>query len=414
MKTKLSSFLLLGAVSLNAGFIDSIISSDSVSSIIEGYTSSYTSLNVMDILSDPTIGSIWSSYGGDYVIGGLELCYENKATSSNYSANLCDIFNSASTSLNPCSTLPNSVGSFTKKDNALSGTLPFKDYCSSLSDSGIKVDSVDAFKMIGLSGHSKADSTAWGSWENTGINKREVRVENAITALDVNKEANTAYLQKVNDLKKSGRGDVVLNELTRLSVNTNKITKTDLATVDGDLIFDNIKEYNNDLQASIKKDIENDNMILDYHKYIDAVNGEFSSINVTNNGDINKKNTYVNSFIDEKRKDYRKWAEAKAYEEVKNTISQKVDNYNVFFNKRDVLSKFKGNLSLSEDAKIAIINDDIVKQQYQEKLIYMKWQQIADDKIDALKIRLKKNMYASAVFDRTAEETRIRNLVSGL
>lgn len=92
------------------------------------------------------------------------------------------------------------------------------------------------------------------------------------------------------------------------------------------------------------------------------------------------------------------------------TVPSKVDNYYAVFNEKVLLSNtdYSG---LDRKTQVAMINDDITKQQYYEKEVMLKWKRIADEKADELKNLLIKNAIASEQFNREVALQRINQLI---
>lgn len=437
MKKKLSiivsSSLLLAALNLNADFLGTLQNATTTSSFNTsnlGNVSNYTNISSLGglmsgaqdsalsygtdyILTNEALGQWWSK-NTSFATGTLELCYQyNPISTGALNGDICSLLNNSNA--DACSTLPDQVGPYRKlsSNERMKKQIALRDWCSKMSGTNDKVPLTTASNMTGISGKTKKDvvDTQFNSTEKT---KDEKKVSKSLGQFkDTTKAENNSYGGKVISLEKQGKGNVVKNEIKRYSKNSDDLTEASLNKLNEEVVFSSQKEYQDDLNSKALEDYEITKQLFDTNNHVKSAQTQFNSLNLQKKT-YSDKVAYVDKYIDDKstgvRARYYDWATEKAEEEIMYTVPSKVDNYYAVFNEKVLLSNtdYSG---LDKKTQVAMINDDITKQQYYEKEVMLKWKRIADEKADELKNLLIKNAIASEQFNREVALQRINQLI---
>jgi hypothetical protein len=425
-------------VNLNADFLGTLQKNTSIGNINVGNLGNVSSLgnfgNISDVISKYKEYGVDQvlSYGSDYILnnealgewwsknstfatGTMELCYEySPQANTSINGDICSILNN--TNVDPCSALPDQMGPYKKlsSNDRLKKQLPLKDWCNSISGKTKKVTAEKASKMLGLSGKEKA-AVVDAKFNSEEKSKEEKKAANALVQFkDQVKADNDTYAAKVISLEKQGKGNVVRNEIKKLSKNTDELDEKTLNKLDNQIVFSDLKEYEDDLNSKANSDYEVNRKLFDFNNHVKSAQLQFNSLN-TQQKTYSDKISYIDKYIDDDKNGLRnkfyKWAEQRAEEEIMYDVPKKLDNYYSVFNEKILLSNtdYSGQ---DKKTQISLINNDIAKQQFYEKEVMLKWKKIADAKADELKNLLIKNAIASEQFDRTAAMNRIYQLIS--
>lgn len=440
MKKTILGISLVGCLILNADFLGSIQKNTSIGGNLDlgnfGNLGDLGNLGNLDGIIDKykQYGTDkLMSYGTDYILqnealtgwfsqnstwatGTMEMCYayDPSGTSTSTNGDICGLFSNAT--IDPCSVLPDRIGVYTKlpESERWTSKLALRDWCSSVSGTVEKYVIGIASEMVGISGKTKEEAKK-AVFNTEKKNDEEKKVTKSLDQFaGTVKAKNGSYSEKVVNLEKNGKGHVVKNEIKRLAKNTDELDSKQLDTVKDKIVFDSLSEYENDLNAKAFKDAAVEKQLFDYTKDIQTAQSEFTSLNIRRKtyGD---KIAYIEKYIEDektgKRQKYIEWAERKAEEEIMYEVPKKLDNYYSTFNENLLLSN-SNYVGVNKKSKIALINNDIITQQYYEKEAMLKWRRIAEDRANILKNLLIKNALSSEEFDRAAALAKIYQLIS--
>lgn len=354
------------------------------------------------IFNDSAFSEFWEEYG-TFAAGAVELCYTYKSPGAGANPNICSIFSNVN--VNPCDSLPATVGNFTK-NNSSNFSLSFRDWCEQA-----MMHSAQEASEIGLSG-KKSNEIGEVLFNSDKMTSEILKGDNIFKQIDdSNLVKETRYNRKVNLLKNSGNGVAYYSEVRRVAKRTESVSFEDVKAIKPKPIFKDIKEYRKDTNAKAKEDDDIQRQLFDMNRHLNIADGQFGSMN-NQDKSLKEKSEYIESYIegdeDGLRKQYHKWAESKATAEIMYELPKSLGEYKVFFDNADLVDL----PGYKRDAKVTETNYQIIRQQHMEEQIMIKWRQVADARADTLKVRMYKHMYASEIFDEQAARDSIESLLN--
>lgn len=397
--------------SSNIGDVGDLIGDGTIDGVLGDLIDSQTD-NVLsygvDVLSSSELGSWWSN-NNSWATGTMELCYEYKpTTSSSVTPNICSLFKNMN--INPCDALPSKLGAYVKKSSSkLEMDFALKDWCNEYVGFVNDIDITDAYKNnMGISGKSKEESKGKSLWKDDTNNNG---LKDSI--FKSNNPDDGSYEKTAQDLSDKGLGHIVKNNIDKLSKSSKDITIEELNRIEPKVYINSVNEYNDDLQTGLISNVETSRMLFDNYKHINTVNKSFKSLNEQNKS-FADKTAVVDSYIEDEdngvREQYKKWAKGKAEEEIAYTLYDKLGYYYVNFDIDNLVTNYVEH-DVDDNMKIAIINNRISKQQYEEKKIILKWVKIGNEKADKLKVMLLKNAIASEKFNKILAREMIYKMI---
>lgn len=415
---KIAVSLAFSASLLLADFLGS-----SVSSITSGFnTNSLTSAagnlqstSLDSIFSSSNFSSFWQGNNG-WSSNYSTLCYQASAPQTSSYGDICSAFSNIN--IDPCSLLPSSFGNFQKRSSSDRDKLsaPLRDWCKKINGTATTDTLNVANTKQGLSGKSRAE-VASANFGSTIEKEKRSRIESTMKELDTPSKSQNSYAKKNQALVAAQQGHVVSAELDRLSQNTKETTADKLNALEVQPVFNNIEEYKNDLNAAASSEYKAQFDMFNVFQHTETANATFFSMN-SQKKTLSDKKAFIDSYVDDTtkgiRKNYHDWAEQKAKDEILYFLPERVKTFYTSFNKKILLeghANYKGIEDKNENAKLSIINYEIVKQELMEKEIMLKWRILADERADRLKTILYKNMYASELFDAAVARAEVEALV---
>lgn len=411
---KIAVTLAFSASLLLADFLGSSVSSLTSGINTSNLTSSMGNLqssSLDSIFGSSNFSSFWQSNSG-WSSNLTSVCYKVSAPQSSSSGDICSIFSNIN--IDPCSLLPQSFGNFQKLSSSEKDKLsaPLKDWCKKINGTAAKDPLLVANSKQGLSGKSRSE-TASASFGSSVEKEKRNRTEATMKQMDNPTLSKNAYVSKHKELSSSNYGYVTTSELDRLAQNTQETGVDNLKDLPTQPVFNNVEEYKNDLNAVTTSEYKAQFDMFNNFQHTETINATLSSMNTQHKTLVDKK-AFIDSYVDGTptgvRENYHSWAEQKAKDEILYLLPERVKTYYTSFNKKNLLDK--SNLSgFSDNAKLSIINYEIVKQELLEKEIMLKWRILADERADKLKTILYKNMYASELFDRVTARAEVEALI---
>lgn len=402
-------FVVLMINTLNADFLGNITSSGS-----NYFKNGINGNDIYSIFDNPELNDIWSKFG-KYPSNLVQLCYSTSYPSlGSIDYDLCSLANIP----NPCDSLPGSLGVLKKRNSSSmeEKISSLKNWCNSINEDKKANDTIEkANEQKGISGRTKTE-TRNKTFNSAAKVVKEKRVAKTLQQYkSVSKPEQNSYAEKVVSLEKNGEGHIVRNEIKRLGENTEQLSVEDLDKVKDKIIFNDYKEYEDDLNYKTSQDAEVERQLFDFSNHIKIANQQFSTFNSQGKTYQDKIN-FIEDYIENEQKgirqNYYKFAELKAEEEIMYIVPEKIDNKYYIFNEKNLLANNAYTKYDNKKTQVALINEDIVKQQYLEKEIMLKHRTIANDKADELKNLLIKNALASEIFDREAALQRIKQMIN--
>lgn len=413
---KIPVILALSASLLLADFLGSSVSSLTNGFNVSSLTSSANSLQsspLDSIFSSSSFSSFWQGNNG-WSSNYTTLCYQMSAPKTGSLGDICSAFSNVN--IDPCNALPQGFGNFQKVSSSDRDRMnaPLRDWCKKINGTS-QTDTLSvANQKQGLSGKSRADA-ANSTFISTAERDRRSRVDSTMRELDTQAKSKNSYATKNRELQSVQRGYVANAELDRLAQNTKDTSTDSLNNLEVQPVFNDIQEYKNDLNAAAASEYKAQFDMFNIFLHVDTVNATFYSMN-SQKKTLSDKKAFVDTYVDDTtngvRKNYQAWAEQKAKDEILYILPEKLKTYYTSFNKKTLVDNYPNNLSgFSDNAKLTIVNYEIIKQELMEKEIMLKWRILADERADRLKSILYKNMYASEWFDATIARAEVEALI---
>lgn len=393
------------------------------SSALDWVQTSATSGGTNFLFSSDTMSSFWNSVGGTYTTGTIEMCYKKAPLKSSATPDVCGML--GNTGFDACKVLPSTMGGglYVKKSSSEQAKVkaPLSDWCKQALQSEVKTAAADIKLQMGLSG-KKASAANKDAGFLSGAKKAVSDKSAGLTSYfdkagnsSAAKGEGSAYAKKYRKLHEAGLGHVANNEIKKISALNKDISPGELDKVEFKIAFSSMEEYKNDLYAKTASDAAAQRAFFNFESHIDIVNSQFASLNQQKKLVGDKKN-FIDEYVDNEqsglRTQYRVWAEDMAEQEIAYTLPAKTgEKYYSSFDERNVLNNVSA-YSRDKDVMISVANNEIVRQQYHEKTIMLKWRTLAEARADELKVILVKNMYASEVFNEAAARAEIQQLMS--
>lgn len=376
--------------------------------------------------SDASSG-IWDSLGGTFATGTIEMCYKRGKLKSSVTPDFCSML--GNTDISACSLLPSTLGNGTyikkSKTEQAGAKAPLNDWCKKYVQSEAKVTAGEIKDYMGLSGKKPADIKATPAAPFSSPAKKAAADKAAsltdyldntskATAANTPKNGGGAYSKKYRKLQESGLGYIADKEVKKIASLNKDVTTAELENIGTKIVFATAEEYKNDLNEKVSSDAVVERQFFNFATHVDVANGQFGSFNKQKKTLTDKK-SFVDDYIENEtsglRKQYYTWADEMAGEEIMNTLPRKGEKYYSSFDEKNIMNNVSS-FSRDKDVMISVANYEIVRQQYDEKDIMLKWRAIADEKADDLKSLLYKNMYASEVFDEALARQQIQQLLA--